>query len=207
MSSLNNKQYTLLLNKMWQPLRIVNACKAIHFFVEDQTVALDPESFEQYNFDTWIKIHNDGTKKYEFGAADNICSSRYYVPIPAILLLKNCTSISTSQKRSKNGGARFSKRKVFERDDHKCGYCLSTVSGEDKTIDHFIPQSLGGATTYGNTVTCCKECNAKKADTPFEQLKKQGWQLHHKLTEPAHDMLYYVPKKYRQECWDKFLGK
>lgn len=205
MNPLSEKNYTLLLNKMWQPLRIVTAAKAIHFFVEDGVVAIDPETYEQHDFNTWVAMHNDGTRKYERGAVDNVAGSRYVVPVPSILLLRKCNSISSALKKAKKGGQKFSKKKVFERDNNTCGYCLDVIHGDEKTIDHVVPQSLGGKTTYGNVVTCCKECNSKKADTPFKELQKQGWTLHHKLLEPECDILHFVPKRYRQECWNKFI--
>jgi 5-methylcytosine-specific restriction endonuclease McrA len=55
----------------------------------------------------------------------------------------------------------FSKRNVMIRDGFKCGYC-STPS--DLTIDHIIPTSKGGKTTFENCITACHPCNHKKRD-------------------------------------------
>ena len=70
----------------------------------------------------------------------------------------------------------FSKRNVMVRDRFKCLYC-----GSDKqlTIDHIIPVSRGGKSTFENCVTSCKDCNNKKNDrTPSEAkmyLRKQPY--------------------------------
>lgn len=70
----------------------------------------------------------------------------------------------------------FSKRNVMVRDRFKCQYC---GSGRDLTIDHVIPASRGGKSTFENCVTACKDCNNKKNDrTPSEShmyLKKQPY--------------------------------
>ena len=60
----------------------------------------------------------------------------------------------------------FSKRNVMVRDRFKCLYCGSS---KQLTIDHVIPVSRGGKTTFENCVTSCKDCNNKKNDrTPSE---------------------------------------
>lgn len=61
----------------------------------------------------------------------------------------------------------FSKKNVLIRDGFKCAYC-----GNDKeklTLDHIVPKSKGGETTFDNCVSCCKPCNNKKGGrTPRE---------------------------------------
>jgi 5-methylcytosine-specific restriction endonuclease McrA len=60
----------------------------------------------------------------------------------------------------------FSKKNVMSRDGFKCVYC---ESNENLTIDHVIPISKGGKSSFENCVTCCKICNFKKNDkTPSE---------------------------------------
>ena len=61
----------------------------------------------------------------------------------------------------------FSKKNVLIRDGFKCAYC-----GHDSrrlTIDHIIPKSRNGRTTFENCVSSCKPCNNKKGGkTPRE---------------------------------------
>jgi 5-methylcytosine-specific restriction endonuclease McrA len=70
----------------------------------------------------------------------------------------------------------FSKRNVMVRDGFVCAYC-----GDDRTltIDHVLPVSRGGKSTFENCVAACKECNSTKGDrTPSEAkmyLKKQPY--------------------------------
>jgi len=61
----------------------------------------------------------------------------------------------------------FSKRNVFVRDDFTCAYC--GCKDEKLTIDHVIPKSRGGGSSFKNCVASCKPCNNKKNDrTPKE---------------------------------------
>lgn len=55
----------------------------------------------------------------------------------------------------------FSKKNVLIRDKHKCAYCGSK---DNLTIDHIIPKSRGGKSTFENCVAACKACNNDKRD-------------------------------------------
>ena len=54
----------------------------------------------------------------------------------------------------------YSKRNVLVRDGNICAYC--GIPGKNMTIDHIIPKSLGGKSTFENTVCACLTCNNKK---------------------------------------------
>lgn len=60
---------------------------------------------------------------------------------------------------------KWSKRRLFARDNYKCGYC----GQEGTTIDHILPVSRGGLSTWENTIAACFPCNnAKDNMTPEE---------------------------------------
>lgn len=59
-------------------------------------------------------------------------------------------------------GVAFCKKNVLIRDGFKCAYC---GSGKYRlTIDHIIPKSKGGKSTFENCVAACTPCNTKKGD-------------------------------------------
>lgn len=61
----------------------------------------------------------------------------------------------------------FSKKNIYIRDKNTCMYC--GVTEKRLTIDHVIPKSRGGKTSWENCIASCKKCNATKADrTPHE---------------------------------------
>jgi len=70
----------------------------------------------------------------------------------------------------------YSKRNVMVRDGYKCVYC---GTNEQLTIDHVIPLSKGGKTSFDNCVAACIKCNCTKNNkTPTEAkmfLKKQPY--------------------------------
>ncbi len=62
----------------------------------------------------------------------------------------------------------FVERKQFtallEREQHKCFYCLRSVTPDIGALDHVTPQVNGGNNSYRNIVVACHECNARKQD-------------------------------------------
>lgn len=75
-------------------------------------------------------------------------------------------------KRKRAGGprkVRFSRRNVYVRDGHCCVYCGTRASEAELTLDHVVPRSRGGRTTWDNVVAACRPCNAQKGGrTPTE---------------------------------------
>ena len=59
----------------------------------------------------------------------------------------------------------WTKRGLYRRDDGVCGYCGARAG----TVDHIVPVSKGGGSTWENTVLACGPCNNRKRDrTPAE---------------------------------------
>jgi len=83
-------------------------------------------------------------------------SERWKTNVPAVMILK--------EYQKKKTGVRFSKQNVFLRDTYICQYCGDPVSGKSATLDHVLPVSLGGQTTFENCVCACSQCNANKGN-------------------------------------------
>lgn len=55
---------------------------------------------------------------------------------------------------------------VADHFEHRCCYCLTAerIVGAEFTIDHIIPQALGGTSTEDNLCLACWRCNLLKRD-------------------------------------------
>ena len=51
------------------------------------------------------------------------------------------------------------RRRIIERDGLYCVYCDEDLSDSEIHMDHVIPESQGGATTYDNLQVTCRKCN------------------------------------------------
>ena len=54
------------------------------------------------------------------------------------------------------------RRRVIERDGIHCVYCDDDLSNAEIHMDHVIPESKGGTTTYNNLQVTCRKCNLDK---------------------------------------------
>jgi len=82
-------------------------------------------------------------------------------PVPSVIRLKRFVRAPFRQRVA------FNRKNVFRRDEHTCQYCSTRTF--DLTLDHVMPRSRGGPTSWENVVACCKACNARKRDrTPDE---------------------------------------
>ena len=113
----------------------------------------------------------------------------------------------------RKGGIRVppSRKTVFYRDSYECQYCGNNFLKNQLTLDHVVPKSRGGDNTWDNLVTCCVECNQKKANrTPNEAFmklsrlpKEPSWTLWSSIDW----MLRKHGTKQIPESWNKFLGE
>ncbi|MEC7912008.1 MAG: HNH endonuclease [Pseudomonadota bacterium] len=78
------------------------------------------------------------------------------INVPSILMLQNYHPFHNYVK--------FSRTNVFLRDLHTCQYCFDSFEKKDLTMDHVVPRSKKGSSTWDNVVTACKVCNLNKGD-------------------------------------------
>jgi len=77
------------------------------------------------------------------------------VAVPSIVAIRNLT-------KAKPRIAALTNRNLFGRDRCLCAYCGDKLTDAKATRDHIVPVSKGGANTWMNCVTACKDCNNKK---------------------------------------------
>lgn len=97
-----------------------------------------------------------------------------------------------------------SRRNILQRDDHTCQYCVKKFTPQELTLDHIMPRSRGGKSSWENLVAACYKCNHKKNDQTPEEA---GMKLHRKpLSLSVHTnrhVLRSAGRKY--EAWQKYL--
>jgi HNH endonuclease len=65
------------------------------------------------------------------------------------------------------------KRLIYARDEGRCAYCGKGISLADATVDHILPLSQGGRSTWLNLVNCCTSCNQHKGNRTPQQAHMQ----------------------------------
>ena len=181
---------TLVLNKYHQPINIIGWQEAVTLLYKEVAETLVE----------WDK-ENETYKMLEYEKSVSNSDKRYVYKIPVIIrLLEN----KALPKRKR---LRFNRLNLFYRDNFTCQYCGTVFDHGSKglEIEHVIPESRGGATSFENCVAACRECNSKKADRTPEEA---GMKL---LTVPAAPnpvMLMYTKMSRKQgipEAWKHYL--
>jgi len=63
----------------------------------------------------------------------------------------------------------LSRKNILLRDRNTCQFCGRVFPASELTLDHVVPRSRGGHSSWENLVACCYECNNRKGDrTPDE---------------------------------------
>src|ERR1700733_2473754 len=63
----------------------------------------------------------------------------------------------------------LSRKNILLRDRNTCQFCGRIFPGSELTLDHVVPRSRGGRSSWENLVACCYNCNNSKGDrTPEE---------------------------------------
>ena len=117
--------------------------------------------------------------------------------LPSIIRLKYYTPYYIKRRRYYRAG-------VFKRDKNICQYCGNKETLDVLTIDHVMPKSQGGKTSWENCVTCCFDCNNRKANrTP----KQAGMLLIKKPTIPRLTVWYeYQLMSDTHDDWPDYFG-
>lgn len=84
-------------------------------------------------------------------------------PVPKILRLVRYVYVKALAKAG--GSPRYSRNGVLRRDNHECAYCSKYAT----TVDHIVPKSKNGESSWMNVVAACRKCNEKKGDKSLAQ--------------------------------------
>jgi len=95
---------------------------------------------------------------------------------------------------------KITRRAIFARDSWTCQYCGSERG--NLTIDHVIPRSKGGSSSWDNIVTCCAPCNRRKGD----RLPRQA-NMHprHAPRPPSPTLFVHVAMTRIPDAWQQYL--
>ncbi len=136
------------------------------------------------------------------GKAEMIEDGRGYIhSIETTLPLPSVIRLARMVKRP-HRVRKMNRHEIFKRDNYTCQYC--GVQSHRLTLDHIMPRFRGGEHTWENVVSCCAECNLRKAGrTPTEASMK----LLSEPGPPKNPTLFSVPYYFlgKREEWRKYL--
>ncbi len=133
--------YTILLNADYSFLNTISWKNAVRLVVKGKAEVIK-------------NVKDKVIRNYE---------STFSIFLPAVIRLIKFVRLKFKKE------VPITKGNIFTRDQYVCQYCGIKLNRNNATIDHIIPKSRGGDSTWENSVTACKKCNCKKGSrTPNE---------------------------------------
>lgn len=115
-------------------------------------------------------------------------------PMPSVIRLSDYV------KAPYRNGVVLTRQNIFKRDRYECQYCGSK---QDLTLDHVLPKSRGGRSTWKNLVTACRVCNGQKGNKTPEEANMP---LPRQPFKPNYLMFLREFKGQIEDEWNVYLG-
>lgn len=156
--SLLNTATVLVLNRNWQAINVIPVADALCQMATGAATGLDVAGLDYMTpvrWEEWLTLPvRPGDR--------SIGTPRGAIRAPTVLVLARYDKVPLKRPR-------FSARAIRERDGCRCQYTGRLLGPGEGNIDHILPRSRGGRTTWTNCVLACREINTRKANrTPEE---------------------------------------
>lgn len=189
----------LALNRQYAPVHVVSARRAFCLLYKGlaEVISVEDGTYQSYDFDGWLEA---SLMRLEFGDfcehRDWIRAVNFEIQIPRVVRL-------IRYERMPRNSVKFNRRNIFLRDDYLCQYCGRKYGTHRLSLDHVMPKSRGGPTTWENIVCCCLDCNVRKGGrTPHEA----GMKLMRAPKKPARNpLLFQHLQSQKYASWKPFL--
>lgn len=144
----------LLLNRLFVPVRVATARRAIVLLYSGHAAALDSNG-ELFDFHHWRQTEAEPDD-------DFIPLVQGRLRVPRVLQLSGYDRIPKL-------ALPLTRHNLFLRDSYQCQYCGRVPPLAELNLDHVTPKALGGKDSWENLVASCRPCNARKGKrTPKE---------------------------------------
>lgn len=183
----------LVLNRSWQPVGILNLEKALAKLFSEHRDGEPKATIVDCANDFKILTWKDWSLLKPAEGEESMSSVSATFRIPSVIKL-------TRYDKIPNHRVHYCRKTIYKRDNFTCQYCGSRPGSSELSIDHVMPRSRGGLTTWDNCVLACVSCNTRKADrTPAQA----GMKL---LRQPRKPRCSPVRCDYIVKDWETWLG-
>jgi 5-methylcytosine-specific restriction endonuclease McrA len=139
----------LVLNRLFQAIQVTSARKAFCLLYKGQVKAVAPD-YTTYSWENWCDVPVQPEDEV-------IHTPMKRIKIPRVILLLYYDALPRHE-------VRFTRKNIYFRDKNRCQYCGGRFATRELNLDHVVPLSRGGKSTWDNVVCCCIACNARKGN-------------------------------------------
>ncbi|HEY3899940.1 MAG TPA: HNH endonuclease [Chthoniobacter sp.] len=191
MTDLLNRPTVLVLNRHWQAIHVKTPSEAFCMMATDAARALDiaDGNFVPTKWNEWLALPvRDGDPAVK--------TARGLVRVPTVIVAANYARVPLRRPC-------FGARGIWERDGGVCQYTGRKLTPKEGNIDHVVPRSRGGKSSWENCVLAHREVNSQKADRlPHEA----GLRLRKRPAAPrALPVSAFIRNQHSVADWEHFL--
>ena len=154
----------LVLNKLFMAIHIISVRRAFSLLCKDlaEVVSQEDGRFATYDFDTWREVSEYRARYFREEDDDWVRTVSSEIQVPRVIRLLGYDKLPKQT-------VKFNRRNIFARDNNQCQYCGRKFPTSELSLDHVIPRSKGGQSSWENIVCACVSCNVRKGGrTPKE---------------------------------------
>ena len=162
MNDILERSTVLVLNRHWQAIAARTPADAFAQMMTGAACGLDIDSAsgQLVPVRTWAEWM---ALPVRAGVDRFVRTVRGPVRVPTVLVLARYDRVPRRRPA-------LSARAIWERDGRRCQYTGKVLGPGEGNIDHVVPRSRGGATSWENCVLACRQVNSRKADRPPEEV-------------------------------------
>jgi 5-methylcytosine-specific restriction endonuclease McrA len=105
-----------------------------------------------------------GVARTEEQQGEMLHAARLNIAMPSVIRL-------IEYRRIPHQTRALSRKNILLRDRNSCQYCNVILTSSELTLDHVVPRSRGGLSTWENLVACCHSCNRRKGNQMLHELR------------------------------------
>ena len=153
----------LVLNRSFVAVHVTNVRRAVTLLFRQlaEVVHIEQGQFAAHSLESWREL-SQLRSAFRTPDEDWVRGVGFDLQAPRVIRLVACD-------RGPRQGLRFNRRNVFARDGNQCQYCGRGFPTSELSLDHVVPRSRGGITSWENIVCACVGCNVRKGGrTPHE---------------------------------------
>src|SRR5580692_8899743 len=188
----------LVLNKTFVAVHIISVRRAFCLLCKDlaEVVSLDDGQFNTYDFETWAELSAYRANHFRKEEDDWVRTPTAEIQAPRVIRLLVYDKLPKQT-------VKFNRRNIFARDHNQCQYCGKKFPTSELSLDHILPRSQGGTSTWENIVCACVACNVRKGGrTP----KEAHMHLIRKPEKPKRSPLLNLKLTHsKYQSWKSFL--
>jgi len=153
----------LVLNKHYMALRVITVRRAFCLLFRNlaQVISVEDGQYQTYDFESWAEL-SQLKLQFEPSAHEWLRTVHLDIAVPRIIRLLFYDKLPRQE-------VKFNRRNIFARDRNRCQYCGKRFPMAELSLDHVVPRSQGGKSTWDNVVCSCLRCNVRKGGRTPEQ--------------------------------------